>query len=135
MRLRAESVHPDESIADVARRMLDERRLSFPVVDASGVVGVVGLEPIRRVAADAWTDTRIREVMSPAVVVAPEDKVREVLALLSGRGAAPLCVVSDGRLIGTLSEAEVFRGLKLRELDASQQRSSWGRREEGAARA
>jgi Zn-dependent protease len=122
---RTAAVDAGDSVAEVADRMLREKRLSFPVVDESGVVGVVALETIRRLQPDRWRATRVRDTMSPAVVVSVDDPVRDALGMFSPRGASQLCVVADGRLVGTVSEVEVFRGLKLRELDEAQHGPGW----------
>jgi Zn-dependent protease len=117
------AVRPDDSVAEVADRMLREKRLSFPVVEEWGaVVGLVALETIRRVEPDQWRDTRVRETMSPAVVVSVDDTVRDALNRFSPRGASELCVVDGGRLVGTMSDVDVARGLKLRELGEAQRR-------------
>ena len=132
---RSAAVGPEDAVAEVAERMLVEKRLSFPVVEGADVIGVVALDAIRAIGAERWHQMRVREAMSPAVVVSVDDKVRDALALFSRRGGAPLCVVSGGKLVGTLSDVEVFRGLKLRELDESQRRSRWGPGRESNARA
>jgi Zn-dependent protease len=119
---RTAAVHPDESVAQVADRLLYEKRLSFPVVDESGVVGVVTLEAIRRLEPGRWGYTSVRDAMSPAVVVSVNDRLRDAIGLLSGGDASQLCVVADGRLVGTVSQLEVFRGLKLSELREARRR-------------
>lgn len=54
---------------------------------------------------------RIREIMSsPAVVVAPELPVKDAAAVLDAHGFTCLPVVSDGRLVGVVGEADLLAG-------------------------
>jgi CBS domain-containing protein len=46
---------------------------------------------------------------SPAVTVRPEDSIKDALRLLDDHSLTALPVVSDGRLVGVLSEADVIR--------------------------
>lgn len=130
---RSAVVSADDSVAEVADRMLREKRLHFPVTDASGVVGVVALEAIRRLPPAQWSELRVRDSMSPAVVVSVDDKVRDALGLFAQHRVPQLCVVADGRLVGTVSEVEVVRGLKLRELSEAQHGPGWTSRESRAS--
>jgi CBS domain-containing protein len=132
---RAGAISPEESVAGAADRMLAERRLSFPVVDAARVVGVVTLDAIQRVAPERRRETTVREAMSPPLIVSADDPVRDALRLFAPAEGALVCVLDgDGRLVGTLSQLDVLRALKLRELRESQ-RHAWEARREGEARA
>ncbi len=116
----AAAVAPGESLFDVGERMVRERRLAFPVVEGDVVLGILPLEAVERVPLERRRATTAREAAVPAVPVSPQDKVADALRSLSERGATHLAVVDGGRLVGVLSQADVFRGLKLRELEASQ---------------
>jgi CBS domain-containing protein len=91
------------------------------------VVGLLSLEDVERVPLAERTATRVRAAMEPAVVLAPGDKVADALRRLAGSRAGHAAVVSDGRLVGTLSRSEIGRGLALRELAASQHPRPQGR--------
>ena len=113
-------VAPDDTLFDVADRMLRERRVALPVSEAGGVLGFVRLEDVKRLSVDARRATRAREVMGPAVSVAPEDRVVDAIRLLGKPGADHLAVATNGRLVGVVSSFDFSRALRLGELASSQ---------------
>jgi hypothetical protein len=69
-------------------------------------------------------------------LVAPSDPVSEALRAFGPDPNAQVCVVEAGELVGTLSQLEVLRALKLRELRESQRRThGWGVPVGGGSRA
>jgi Zn-dependent protease/CBS domain-containing protein len=132
---RAESVAPDDSLAAVADRMLRERRLVFPVVQDRGVVGMVTLDAIQRVPPERRSESAARDAMTPTRCVTPSETVRDALRSFGRDAGAQLCVVDGDRVVGMLSQLDVLRALKLRELDESQRRArEWFPRRDGEVR-
>ena len=116
----APAVSPAEVVFDVAERMLREKRLSFPVADGGRVLGTVSAESIERIPLGRRRETPATDAMVPATVVAPDDRVSDALRLLSDPRTVSLVVVENDRLVGTISQADLVRALRLQELAASQ---------------
>ena len=114
------TVAPDESVFDVAERMLREKVLSFPVAEGGRVLGAVTYATVERVPLERRRQTPARAAMAPAATIAPGDRVSDALRLFSDRRTTSLAVVDGDRLVGTLSQLDVARGLRLQELAASQ---------------
>ncbi|MCL6581800.1 MAG: CBS and ACT domain-containing protein [Firmicutes bacterium] len=91
----------------------------LPVLDGDRVVGVVTLwDIVSRVAAtdrveECFAETRVAEVMAkPPVTVGPDDIIEEAALLMLRHDASILPVVDgEGRLVGVLSQSDIFRTL------------------------
>ncbi len=131
------SVTAEATIAEAARRMLENHISGLPVVDPNGaVVGIVTEGDLLR-RAETGTDRlhsrwfelliapgrlardyvhsharKVGEVMSRDVAsVAPEDTLAKVVELMESRRIKRLPVVEDGRLIGIVSRANLMQAL------------------------
>ncbi len=113
------AVAPDDTVYDVGERMLRERRLSFPVARDGRVLGVVTRDAIEHVPLEQRPRTAASAAMIPVASLPPDARVLDALQLLSG-GARALPVVDGDRLVGTISQLDVARGLRLQELATSQ---------------
>ncbi len=120
MRPDAASVLSGESVFDVGERMLRERRVAFPVVQDGAVAGLATLEAIEAVPLDARATTPIGAVMRPPAVLGPGDRVADALRVLDGQALQEVAVAEAGAVVGSISRQDVTRGLRLRELEASQ---------------
>ena len=131
------SVTPQMTIADAARRMLDNRISGLPVVDPDGtVVGIVTEgDLLRRIETGTarqrsrWFEIlsgpgrlageyvhsharKIGEVMTPEVAsVTPQDSLTTVVELMESRHVRRLPVIEAGRLVGIISRANLVRAL------------------------
>ncbi|WP_082175225.1 CBS domain-containing protein [Archangium gephyra] len=110
------AVAAEDTLAQVARRMLLDRRQALPVVDQGQVVGLVTLEMVRRIPVAERARRRVREVARRVPAVTPEASAWDALLEMGQCGVPQLPVVEEGVLVGTLSGAEVERELTLREL-------------------
>jgi len=126
------TVTPDTLLKDVARLLTSQRISGVPVCDADGaVLGVVteadilrkeqgyapepggllgwlfekadaeGARMLARTAAEAMT--------SPALTIAPDASVFDAARVMTTRGINRLPVVSEGRLVGIVSRADLVR--------------------------
>jgi hypothetical protein len=88
---------------------------AFPVVDGGRLVGVVGLQDLRRIPRHQWPVTRVDQVMSRELaVVTPGESAAQALSRLSERDVDQLPVVeNDGRLRGVLRRNDILRWLQL----------------------
>jgi CBS domain-containing protein len=72
---------------------------AFPVIDDERLVGLVTLEDVRSIPRAAWSNTTIREIMTPAdqlISVAPEEDAAKALSKLQARDVRQLPVVRGG---------------------------------------
>lgn len=110
----AAQVGADETLLAVADRMMRERRTRYLVSDEGRVLGFVTASAVKRVPGDDRARMRAREVVRPAQVVEAGEMLVDALHLLAE--APEVAVVDTGRLVGTLSQLDVARGLELHEL-------------------
>ena len=118
------AVGPADTLYDVGERMIREKRLFFPVVDAGRVVGTLSPAAIERTRLDDRNGTLVGQVMGPAAAVAPGERVADALRAFAEFRTPELAVVEDGHLVGTVSHSDVSRALRLHELLASQHPAS-----------
>ena len=115
----------DESmpLPDVRQRLKQQHVRRLPVVNAAGqLVGIVTEGDINRVSDSHITDVRdyslyhrvadlpIGEIMTRTVVtVTPETPILVVARLLLDHRIGGVPVVEDGRVIGMITESDLFR--------------------------
>jgi CBS domain-containing protein/nucleotide-binding universal stress UspA family protein len=116
------TIGPKESIV-TARAILRQRGIRrLPVVDGDRVVGIVTDRDLREAwASDATSlaayeltymleHTPVRDIMtSPVVTVSPETPLEEAVALLQAKKIGGVPVLREDRLVGILTETDVFR--------------------------
>ena len=115
-------VGPKETIV-VARAIMRQRGIRrLPVVEGEHLIGIVTDRDLRSAwASDATTLTAqelhylleripVRDVMtSPVITVRPETLMEEAVRLMREKKIGGLPVLRDARLVGILTEADVFR--------------------------
>jgi CBS domain-containing protein len=86
-------------------------RLALPEVEALSSRGVWLRSSLEAAAAFVRTHARlIRDVMTTAVITAPEEaSVEELATLILGRGIKRLPIVRDGRVAGIVSRVDLLR--------------------------
>jgi Zn-dependent protease/CBS domain-containing protein len=114
-------VPPDLSLADLVHASFipfDERAL--PVVRDGKLLGLVCLSDVRRVLREAWSSTRVDQVMRPRNVLAvatPNERLADAFARLAQNDIGQVPVLDGERLAGMLNRRDVGRRLEL----------AWGR--------
>ncbi|MDT8395485.1 MAG: CBS domain-containing protein [bacterium] len=116
-----ETIHPDDYLVDVRKTMQERNLRHIPVVDNGKLVGIVSLNTIRDAAPSKATDLsiheihyllskmKIKDVMKKDVVTCgPEDHVEDVAKVMQTRRIGAVPVVEKGRLLGILTNAEMF---------------------------
>ena len=132
---------PETPVPEIAKTMLEHQVSGLPVVDAKGaVVGVVSEGDLMR-RPEIETDKprswwlrvflsdedlalryakthglKARDVMTrPAVSVAPDADLADVVRVLETKRIKRVCVVEKGRLAGVITRADLLRALHARE--------------------
>lgn len=108
----AQTAHPDDEVADAARRMVAGRLGCLPVIDRGDLVGIVTVTDV--VAAQSGlgmellpTDVRAVMTRSPSTV-GPDELLLEAVARMAERHIRHAPVVDEaGHLIGMLSDRDV----------------------------
>ncbi len=91
---------------------------SVAVVEDGWLLGMVGLEDVRRIPREQWTETPVRAIMTPAdrlQTVAPDANLESAVRTLAGYELEQVPVVEDGRLVGLLTQADLARTLQMRD--------------------
>ncbi|NIR30553.1 MAG: CBS domain-containing protein [Gammaproteobacteria bacterium] len=125
------TVDPDMPVqALVDDYLLHRDQRAYPVIDGERLVGLVCQQDVRKVAREAWAQTKVRDIWTPAdavSIVHPDDDAAEAMHRLSQRNVNQLPVVEGGRVRGLLRREDILKWLALRgelNLDASDTRRS-----------
>jgi Zn-dependent protease/CBS domain-containing protein len=120
MSARVQPIAAEATVAELADRMVRERRLAYPVVTADGrPLGVATLEALKGVAPERRGELVVAQIAQPAPTVSPRDDVARALRLMSEADAPQLAVVDEGQLVGLIGRDEIGRALALSELQLS----------------
>jgi CBS domain-containing protein len=113
---------PDSPVQEVLDLIAEHRLRAIPVVgDDRQVLGMVTDRDLLRhflpggprppdASAAAWSETRVREVMSRSVICVSEDQaLAEVTSMLVSKDIERLPVVHEGQLTGFLTRGDILR--------------------------
>lgn len=87
------------------------------VVQGDQLAGLITLSDIRYTPREQWAQTPVGFAMTPLEklhVVSPQQSFNDVLPLMAERNINQLPVVSNGRLVGSLSREDVVRSVEIR---------------------
>ena len=105
------TVEPSASIAEAAKRMIEEEKGPLPVVEGDRPVGIVtDRDIIARVVAQGRdpNSVTVDEVATRELVtVGPDEDVDEAIGLMADHQLDRILVVDGERLVGIISEADV----------------------------
>jgi acetoin utilization protein AcuB len=114
-------VSPGTSLVEAYNLMFDNEIRRLPVVADNELIGIVTLSDILQATPGYFDDrdmeTRleiaartVREVMTyDPVTIAPDDGVREAAERMLEYQISGLPVVEDGRVVGIITESDIFR--------------------------
>lgn len=104
-------IHPNDSIQQVARRLVRNRISGAPVVQDGKVLGIISDVDIDRTQAGSLRPAT--DLMStPVVTVGPDDSLFKAAQLLERHGIKRLPVVdSEGFLLGIISRGDLVRAM------------------------
>ncbi|WP_049981785.1 CBS domain-containing protein [Halolamina rubra] len=104
------TVSPDDSVADLIRRMFRERHTGYPVVDRGTLVGMVTLGDAQSVDEVERDAMRVDDVMATDVYTAtPETDAMDAFQTMQQQNVGRLPVVNaDGELCGIVSRTDLM---------------------------
>jgi CBS domain-containing protein len=109
------SVTPETTVYDALKLMAEKGVGALPVVDASGIVGIVSERDYSRKVAlkgRSSLDTPVREIMvSPVYFVHPDTTADECMALMTEKRIRHLPVMDEKKLVGIVSIGDVVKFL------------------------
>ena len=126
MRSNVPSVTPNTSVASLVHDHImgtDER--SFPVIDQTGLVGLICIEDVRKVHREEWNATPVSRIMTPVnqlVTATPREDAGEALDALARKDVEQLPVMQNGQLVGMLRRRDIVRWLQLQSERVGRQR-------------
>ena len=96
--------------------VLSRRFTTYPVVDNGHVVGLLPFRRVAEVPRSAWDERTVRDCMlrlDQVPVLAPGDRLTDVIDEFGDNDINRALVVEAGRLAGLLSITDVARALEL----------------------
>jgi Zn-dependent protease/predicted transcriptional regulator len=99
----------------VEQELLRTGKRCFIVVDKGEMTGLVTPHEIKEIDRAKWPFTTLDDIMRPLAEVhsvAPEESLKNALASMTGEDLNQLPVLSNGRLVGVLSRADVITYLQ-----------------------
>lgn len=110
------TIHPSASIADVAKRMKNEKVRSLLVTEGDKLVGIITDSDIsHKVVAEGWDPQKVevRQFMNTGfVAVHPDMDLLKAAKLLEELAERRLPVVLEGRPVGVISIADIAHFIK-----------------------
>jgi Zn-dependent protease/predicted transcriptional regulator len=119
MEPRPATAPPDMSVHEfVTEHVLRRGKRALPVMAAGRVLGLVSVTDAKKVPPEAWENTPVERIMTPAPLhtVAPGSGVDAALRLLAEHALNQVPVVERGELAGMLSRADILRYLEYHRL-------------------
>lgn len=114
-----ETLSPQTSVqALIDEHLLRSGQRAFPVVERERLLGLVCLQDIKRIAAEARARTTVAEVMTPFErlrTLSPEDEAYDALSTMGTQQLNQLPVLAGGRIRGLLRREDLLNWLALHE--------------------
>src|SRR5208283_2966867 len=126
-----ESVRPDTMIDYLVQTVfIQKRKRAVPVVEGDNLVGMVTISDIKGLPQEKWSMTPVLQVMhrEPIHALKPEDDLNIAMKLIAQYDLNQIPVLSQGKLVGILTRADVINYLQL-----SQELNIRGRRKNNSA--
>lgn len=107
------TIAPDKSVEDAISILADHDIGALPVCDASGkMVGIMSERDIVKSFSktdEKWRQLKIADIMKTKVIsAAPEDKIRDVIAIMNEKRIRHVPVLEDGELVAMFSVRDLF---------------------------
>lgn len=107
------TTEPDKSVEDAIAILAKNDIGALPVCDASGkMVGIISERDIVRTFSktdERWRQLKIADIMKTKVIsAAPEDKIRDVIAIMNEKRIRHVPVLENGKLVAMFSVRDLF---------------------------
>ncbi|MFN3705881.1 MAG: CBS domain-containing protein [Thermoflexales bacterium] len=116
------TISPQTSLADAHRLMKQKKVRRLPVVEGDKLVGIVALSDILEAEPSQATtlsiyelnyllaELKVEKIMKrPVITVTPDTTIREAANLMLTHKIGGLPVMEGGRLVGIITESDIFR--------------------------
>lgn len=119
MRQEFVSVSPALSVQQaVDDYMVGKGERAVVVANERGVLGILTVTDVGRVARTAWANTPVQTVMTPraeVVTVSADANARDVLVIIAQKRLNQVPVIEEGRMIGLITRQELLDRIQLAE--------------------
>ncbi len=108
------TVHPQDSMSELREILCAQRISGLPVVDGSGLVGIISVEDFIEFLAGRQADCAVEQKMTKEVETLWEDESLSSAVSrfeASGLGRFPVIRRGDHRLVGIVTKGDVIEGL------------------------
>jgi Zn-dependent protease/predicted transcriptional regulator len=110
------TLHPDDTLADAARKVLDGFQHDFPVTTDGGVVGILPRDALLTGLAEAGQEGQVTDYMRTDFATAePREMLEPVIERLKTGCCPVLPVLEDGELVGLLTPDNIAELVMIRE--------------------
>ncbi|MFH1383301.1 MAG: site-2 protease family protein [Chloroflexota bacterium] len=116
MNVNPECISPSTQVDSVVRESFIQRaKRSALICQDERLAGIVTLDDVKKLPQERWNQTPVETIMtrSPIFSVKPEDDLNGALKLLAQHGLNQVPVLSDGRVVGLLTRADVIRYIQV----------------------
>ena len=105
------TISPEASVQEAAQLLYQERISGVPVVNAGG--GIIGIITEADIISKASREgLRVADIMSHEIIAVTEDTpINEIALLLSERKIKRVPVLSEGKLVGIVSRADIVHAV------------------------
>jgi CBS domain-containing protein len=105
------TISPEASVQEAAQLLYQERISGVPVVNADG--GIIGIVTEADIISKASREgLRVADIMSHEIIAVTEDTpINEIALLLSERKIKRVPVVSEDKLVGIVSRADIVHAV------------------------
>ena len=106
------TVHPEATLIEASKTMIDRGISSLPVVSSGRVVGLITKREIAKLCIDRNIDTPTKNVMSyNPITLKPGDRVIHARQVILSNSISTLPVVENGKPIGLVTVDEIAKAL------------------------
>jgi tRNA nucleotidyltransferase (CCA-adding enzyme) len=108
----AQSVTPEMSLVDLARRLNEWNETGACVTQDGHVVAVISRSDLERARRLGQLDLRVKSFMSQRLLTAaPDDSLERVIRTMQDEDIGRLPVLQQGRLLGVVRRSDVLRAI------------------------
>ncbi len=113
MRTNIHTVNPDTPIQEVYERMMEQKKIVYPVVEDDEFRGVIGIKDLKMVKRTNWVDTKVKEAMRTDIpTVQSDDDAFSVFKTLMKKNLDRIFVKDNEKLIGFISRDDFLKTIQ-----------------------